>query len=194
MITTADADWAARTRVLRLHGINKDAWKRYTKEGNWYYEVVEAGYKYNMTDPQAALGLVQLGRVDWLWGERRKIAAAYREAFAEMEGIEVLRVHPDREHAWHLFVILLDPDRLTIDRNGFMRELAGRGIQTSVHFIPLHRQPYYRDACGLDAAAFPGCESTFQRQISLPIFPGMTDAEVAHVTATVGDLLARHRR
>ena len=194
MVTTFDEKQAARIRVLRLHGIDKDAWKRYTKEGSWYYEVVEAGYKYNLTDPQAAMGLVQLRRLETLHEARRRIAGAYRDAFASMEGIRPLRVHEDRGHAWHLFVILLDPGRLSIPREAFIRAMAERGIGTSVHFIPLHRQPYYRDAFGLSASDFPSCEGAYQRQVSLPIYPDMTQEDVAYVIENVRELLTLHRR
>jgi dTDP-4-amino-4,6-dideoxygalactose transaminase len=194
MVTTFDETLAARIRVLRLHGIDRDAWKRYTKEGSWYYEVVEAGYKYNLTDPQAALGLVQLRRLEAMLEARRRIADAYRGAFSSMEGIRPLRVHEERGHAWHLFVILLDPERLTISREAFIRAMAERGIGTSVHFIPLHRQPYYRDTFGLSASDFPACEWAYQRQVSLPIYPDMTADDTAYVIESVRELLALHRR
>ena len=194
MVATFDPEQARRIRILRLHGIDKDPWKRYTKEGSWFYEVVEAGYKYNMTDPQAALGLVQLRRADALHRERAGLAEAYRAAFDGIEGVRPLRLHPERQHAWHLFVILLDLERLTLDRDAFIRELARRGVGTSVHFIPLHRHPYYRDTFGLRAEDFPACEHAFRRQISLPLFPGMTREDVAHVIGAVRDLLVEHRR
>jgi perosamine synthetase len=194
MVTLFDREKARRIRILRLHGIDKDAWKRYTKEGFWYYEVVEAGYKYNLTDPQAALGLVQLKRADALHRERQRIASAYRSGFAGLEGVKPLRLHPERGHAWHLFIILLDLERLVIGRDAFIRELAQRGIGTSVHFIPLHRHPYYRDTFGLSASAFPGCEGAFQRQISLPIYPDMTREDVDYVIDNVRDVLETHKR
>ena len=188
MVTTQDDDWAERVRILRLHGISKDAWKRYSKGGSWYYEVIEPGFKYNMTDLQASLGIAQLRKVDWLWEKRKEIARKYTEAFSSTEGIIPPSVKPDRESAWHLYVIKLKLETLTIDRNAFIEKLRERGIETSVHFIPLHRHPYYRDAFGVVPGDFPNAEWIYERSISLPIYPGMTDEEVSYVIEQVSDL------
>jgi dTDP-4-amino-4,6-dideoxygalactose transaminase len=188
MVTTENDDWAERVRILRLHGISKDAWKRYSKGGSWYYEVIEPGFKYNMTDLQASLGIAQLRKVDWLWEKRKEIARRYTEAFTSTGGIITPSVKPDRESAWHLYAIKLKLEALTIDRNGFIEKLRERGIETSVHFIPLHRHPYYKNAFGLMPGDFPNAEWIYERSISLPIYPGMTDEEVSYVIEQVSDL------
>jgi dTDP-4-amino-4,6-dideoxygalactose transaminase len=190
MVTTANDEWADRLRTLRLHGISRDAWKRYTKEGSWYYEVMEAGFKYNMTDLQAALGLAQLRKVDWMWQRRWGIARRYGEALESVPGVEVPVVKDDRESSWHLYVIKLDVDALKIERNRFIEELKERGIMTSVHFIPLYRHPYYKQLCDCDPGEFPVSEYLYERFLSLPIYPGMTDREVEQVAESVGDVLA----
>lgn len=191
---TANEAWSERMKILRLHGISRDAWKRYSKEGSWYYEVVEAGYKYNMTDIQAGLGLPQLEKVDWMWRQRISIAGRYTEAFSAQGAIEVPTVKTDRETAWHLYVIKLNLDALTIDRAAFIEQLAQKGICASVHFIPLHRHPYYRDTFGCTLVDYPNSEWIYERCISLPIYPGMTDEEVAYVIDTVLDICHKWRR
>ncbi len=157
MITTADDELAERMRLLSLHGMSKDAWKRYTSAGSWYYEVVMAGYKYNMTDIQAALGIHQLRKLDGFIAARQRIARLYDQAFADMPEIETPIVHPGRSHAYHLYAIRLNLERLTIDRAQFIEELKGLNIGTSVHFIPVHLHPYYRETFG------------YRREISLSL-------------------------
>jgi len=141
MVCTANEEWAEKIKILRLNGISKDAWKRYANEGSWHYEVVEAGYKYNMTDIQVALGLAQLKKVEWMWERRKAIAERYTEAFKDSELIISPSVKPDRVSAWHLYVIKLNIETLTIDRGEFIEKLKEIGIGTSVHFIPLYRHP-----------------------------------------------------
>jgi perosamine synthetase len=194
IVTTENGEWADRIRTLRLHGISKDAWKRYSVGGSWFYEVVEAGYKYNTTDLQAALGLAQLKKVGQLWNKRKSIAKRYTEIFSTQEGILPPLIRPDRETAWHLYVIKLDLEVLKLDRNTFIEKLREKGIQTSVHFIPLHRHPFYRDTFGVDAANFPNAEWVFERSISLPIYPGMSDEEVNYVIETTEGLLRSWKR
>ncbi|MEZ4441052.1 MAG: DegT/DnrJ/EryC1/StrS family aminotransferase [Polyangiaceae bacterium] len=194
MATTANEDWANRMRVMALHGISKDAWKRYTAEGSWYYEIVAPGYKYNMTDVAAALGVVQLERLDEMLARRRQIADRYRVAFGDVDALDVLDTHPDRDHSWHLFVVKLDPEQLDVDRNGFIDLLKEQGIGSSVHFIPLHRHPYYRDTYGYVPTDLPVANAVYERSVSLPIYSAMTDAEVQRVIDTVTMLLAEHRR
>lgn len=194
MATCENNEWADSMKILRLHGISKDAWKRYTSEGTWYYEVVEAGYKYNMTDIQSALGLAQLRKVDWMWDRRKDIARRYTEGLSDIGAVTTPCVQPDRESAWHLYVIQLDPGRLTIDRNRFIEELKNRGVLTSVHFIPLYRHPYYNGMFHHDFSEFPSSEAVYERIISLPVYPGMTDADVAQVVGSVADVSQRFRR
>jgi perosamine synthetase len=141
-----------------------------------------------MTDLQAGLGIAQLRKVDWLWEKRKEIARRYTEAFTSTGGIITPSVKPDRETAWHLYAIKLKLEALTIDRNLFIEKLRERGIETSVHFIPLHRHPYYKNAFGLTPGDFPNAEWIYERSVSLPIYPGMTDEEVSYVIEQVSDL------
>ncbi len=195
MVTTENDEWAERMRMLRLHGISRDAWNRYSGEGSWYYEVVEAGYKYNMTDIQAGLGLAQLKKIEWMWKRRKEIAGKYTEAFKSLEEIITPYLKSDdRETAWHLYVIKLNLEALRIDRASFIEELKIRGIGTSVHFIPLHRHPFYRDTLGYRAEDFPNAEWVYERIISLPLYPGMTDEEVGRVIEAVEDVAKKFRR
>lgn len=194
MVTTENDEWADRIRILRLHGISKEAWKRYSSEGSWYYEVLEAGYKYNMTDIQAALGLPQLRKVELMWAMRREIALKYTEAFEPLEEIITPHIKPDRETAWHLYVIKLNLDALKIGRDEFIEELKHRGVSTGVHFIPLHRHPFYKNTFGCNAKDFPGAEWIYERIISLPVYPGMSDRDVEYVVESVSDVCKKFRR
>jgi dTDP-4-amino-4,6-dideoxygalactose transaminase len=194
MVCTGDDEWAERIKILRLHGISKDAWKRYSGEGSWFYEVLEAGYKYNMTDIQAALGLAQLKKVEWMCQERQKIAEGYTAAFKDSKFILPPAVKSDRISAWHLYVIRLNLEAFSIDRAQFIEELKIRGIGTSVHFIPLHKHPFYKDAFGYNSRDFPVAERLYERIISLPIYPGMTDREVDFVIESVSDVCRKFKR
>jgi len=194
MITTDVGGLAERMRLMRLHGTSSDAWKRYTAEGNWYYQVLEAGFKYNMTDVQAALGLVQLGKANRCLAARRRIAEQYSEAFQGLENLEIPLVRPHRESAWHLYVLRIRPNLLLINRDTFIREMAERGIGTSVHFIPLHMHPYYQKAFGYKIGDFPKAEYEYQRCISLPIYPGMSQHDVEQVISSVVKTARKHAR
>jgi len=194
MATTENDEWAERMKILRLHGISKDAWKRYSKEGSWFYEVVDAGYKYNMTDIQAALGLAQLRKVEWMWRRRSEIARIYTESLRGFQEILLPSVKPDRESAWHLYPIRLNPDQFACTRDIFIERLKERGVSTSVHFIPLYRHPYYRDTFGFDAAEFPVSERIFAGTVSLPLYPGMAEEEILWVAASVADVIGQCRR
>jgi len=192
--TTENDAWAERMKILRLHGISKDAWKRYSRSGSWYYEVVEAGYKYNMTDIQAALGLAQLEKIDWMNERRNSIAERYTQNFRDLKEITVPVINSDRSSAWHLYVIKLNLETLRLDRSAFIESLKEKWIGTSVHFIPLHRHPYYRKAFNYTSHCFPNSEWNYQRVVSLPIFPGMTDIKVDYVIENVIELCKRSRR
>src|SRR5204863_3441647 len=145
MICTDDDRWAERCRIMALHGISKDAWKRYTAEGSWYYEIVAPGYKYNMTDIAAGMGVAQLRKAERMWRRRQEIAARYNDAFRSRPELRTPADDLESQHAWHLYMLRLNPDRLSIDRARFIDELRARNIGTSVHFIPLHLHPYYRE-------------------------------------------------
>jgi len=186
--------YAERAAMMALHGISRDAWKRYTAEGSWYYEVVQAGYKYNMTDIAAAIGLHQLARSEWLLERRRAIAQRYTEAFSLLPEVEVPPNPAHVEHAWHLYLLRLDLERLTISRDAFIQALTKANIGTSVHFIPLHLHPFYRDTYQLAADDFPAALHAYQRVISLPIYPGMADGDVEDVIAAVERIIQTNKR
>ena len=181
MAVTDDDQYAERMRLMSLHGMSKDAWKRYTSAGSWYYEVVAPGFKYNLTDIASAIGRVQLRRADELWTARTTLANYYRDALADLSGIELPSEGPNRRHSWHLFSVRLDPAVWPCDRAAVIEQLKERGIGTSVHWLPLHMQPYYRDMYHLDPATFPVAQELWPRLLTLPLFPGMTEAEVAYV-------------
>jgi dTDP-4-amino-4,6-dideoxygalactose transaminase len=194
MVTTSNDAIADRVRIMRLHGIGRDAWKRYSSEGSWYYEVLAAGYKYNMTDIQAAIGLVQLSKCDDMRGLRAAVAARYNEAFSELPTLEIPSQREDRQSALHLYPLRLNLELLTINRAEFIQELAKRGVGASVHFIPLHMHPYYRECYGYKPSDLPVAASQYQRYLSLPLFPMMTDEQVAHVIESVCEISQAHRR
>lgn len=193
MLTTNNDAYAARIRKMRLHGISADAWNRYAREGSWYYEIEDAGYKMNMPDILAAVGSAQLTKCELFRQQRAAIAAAYSNAFAAMDELEPPPVaNRGDEHAWHLYILRVRPELLNITRNEFIAELKNAGIGTSVHFIPLHMHPYYRKH-GYESATFPRAEDAYRRCISLPIYPGMSDSEIARVIDAVRQTAARHR-
>jgi len=194
MAVTENGDWAEKMGMLRLHGISRDAWQRYSKEGTWYYEVLDAGCKYNMTDIQAALGLAQLRKLDWMWQMRKEIAAKYNEAFGNTEQLITPFLKYDRESAWHLYALKLNLESLSIDRERFINELSARGIGASVHFIPLYRHPFYARCYGYRGEDYPESEWIYERVISLPIYPGMMEEDVAGVADVVLYLASKFKR
>ena len=193
MLTTNDPAAAERIRVLALHGISADAWKRYSKEGSWYYEVLEPGFKYNMTDIQASIGLHQLAKLDAFVARREQLAIRYTTAFSDLPEVITPIVRPGVRHAWHLYPIRVRTGRLRIDRAGFVAELANRGIGASVHFIPVHLHPFYRDTFGCRRGDLPITERVYDEFVSLPLFPSMTAAEADRVVAAVRGIVADYR-
>jgi dTDP-4-amino-4,6-dideoxygalactose transaminase len=185
---TGSEDLVARARTLSLHGMDRDAWRRYSREGSWYYEVVEPGFKYNMTDIQAALGLAQLRKLARFQQRRREIVAAYNLAFLDVPSLVTPTERAHVEHAWHLYGLRLVPEALTIDRDRFITELSVRNIGTSVHFIPVHLHPFYRTRYGYVPEQFPIAYREFRRILSLPLHPGLTDGDVADVIDAVLDV------
>lgn len=190
MAVTASADWEDLMKQLRLHGISRDAWNRYAASGSWQYDVVHAGYKYNMTDISAAMGIEQLKKVDLMLDMRRSIAQQYTTAFSQSDGLIPYTVKEDRESSWHLYPLKLNPDALSINRDRFIEELKKAGITTSVHFIPLYRFTYYKG----NPAEYPEAEWVFERSLSLPIYPGMSDEEVEYVIEKVVGVAHKFRR
>jgi len=194
MLVTDRDDYAQRISKMRLHGISGDAWKRYSKEGSWYYEVEDAGFKLNLCDLLAALGSAQLAKCDRFAEQRRAIAARYREAFSEFDELENPPLGEDPAgHAWHLYILRIHPGLLSLDRSQFMEELKKRGIGSSVHFIPLHLHPFYQREYGYRSGDFPNAEAAYSRCLSLPIFPGMTRAEQERVISAVVEIVNEHR-
>jgi dTDP-4-amino-4,6-dideoxygalactose transaminase len=189
MITTNDSALAARLRLLSLHGLSRDAWKRYSRGGSWQYEVLEAGYKCNMTDIAASIGIHQLRKLDGFVERRRAIAARYREAFS---GLHELRLPDDcsrRPHTYHLFPVHLVAGSANTCRDEFIDDLRARNIGTSVHFIPLHRHPVYREL-GYTTEQFPVAERFTQGLVSLPLYPKMSDRDVEDVVDAVRETLS----
>jgi dTDP-4-amino-4,6-dideoxygalactose transaminase len=194
MITTESPQWAERMRIMSLHGISRDAWKRYTAEGNWRYDIVAPGYKYNMTDIAAALGMSQLARCDEFVRGRLRCRLRYDQGLGGHPAIALPVVRPDVDHAWHLYVVRIDPGQLRIDRDQMVALLKQRNIGVAVHFIPLHLHSYYRDTYGYHAEDFPNATAAFEQIVSLPIYPRMTDADIDDVIAAITDILREYRR
>ena len=194
MIVTSDPELAERIRMLSLHGMNRDAWKRYSSAGSWFYEIQEAGFKYNMTDIQAGMGIHQLKKLDRFIETRARYAGMYSEAFSEVPEIETPLMHGNRKHAWHLYVIKLALERLKIDRAEFIEELRAQNIGTSVHFIPVHLHPYYREKFGYRHGDLKQAEYLYDRIVSLPLYPAMTEDDVYDVIRTVRNILSSNRR
>jgi dTDP-4-amino-4,6-dideoxygalactose transaminase len=193
MLLTDDDRIADRARVMRLHGISRDAWLRYTAAGSWYYEIEDAGFKYNLTDIAAAIGLVQLERAEEMRRSREHVAEQYalEIASAGLGDLVELPASPGPRdvHAWHLYPLRLNLDRTRLDRGATIDLLKARGIGTSVHFIPLHLHPYYRRTFGYAPADLPIAAREYGREISLPIFPGLGDADVQRVVEALAEAL-----
>src|SRR5437667_4604922 len=194
MDTTDNPEWAERIRMLSLHGISHDVWNRYSAEGSWYYEILCPGYKYNLTDIAASLGVEQLDNCNVFFEARRQIARAYNEGFADLPEIKTPVCRPDVQHDWHLKSIHLQLERLSINRRDFIEALREKNVGTSVHFIPLHLHPYYRNTFGYRPGDFANASAVFERIISLPIYPKMTDADVNDVVEAVRSLVEEYRR
>lgn len=193
MLTTASEEIADKIRVMSLHGMSKNAWNRYSEKGSWFYEVEYPGFKYNMTDIQAALGLVQLQRLEYMQSLRTKYAEMYNKAFAEYEELILPQDSTEHRHAWHLYVIRLREDLLTITRNELIEFLKEAGIGTSVHFIPVPYHPYYRNL-GYNIEDYSYALTAYEAAISLPLYPGMTEEQVNYVIEVVRSIINKNRR
>ena len=193
MIVTADTTLAEKMRLLSLHGMSRDAWKRYTSTGSWYYEVTVPGYKDNMTDIQAALGLHQLRRLDSFIDTRQHYAHLYDCAFHSMPEIITPLLHEGRSHVYHLYAIRLKLERLMLDRARFIDALHTHNIGTSVHFIPVHFHPFYQEHFGYRRGDMPQAEAIYDTCVSLPIYPRMSEADVHDVVDAVGQVITQHR-
>ncbi|MFA6281075.1 MAG: DegT/DnrJ/EryC1/StrS family aminotransferase [Candidatus Omnitrophota bacterium] len=193
MIVTNNLRWAKRMKIMRLHGMNKDAWKRYDMGGSWYYEVVGAGYKYNTTDINSAIGIAQLKKLELMWKKRQAIAKMYDSGFKEIPELIIPVIKKGRVTSWHLYVIKLNLEQLSIDRAKFIKELVKQGISASVHFIPLYKHPFYRDKFKYKPHQFPNSEWLYERIISLPIYPGMSNSQVKRVIDTVKKIIRQYK-
>jgi dTDP-4-amino-4,6-dideoxygalactose transaminase len=191
---TGPPQFLDRARVMSLHGMSRDAWKRYGRGGNWRYEILAAGFKYNMTDIQAAIGLCQLKKLATFQERRREVVRRYHEAFGNEDALELPVERPEVEHAWHLYVLRLRPDVLRIGRDEVIDELTARNIGTSVHFIPIHLHPYYRNKYGWKPGSFPVAFENFERMLSLPLHPRLSDEDVTDVIEAVRDIVRSNRR
>jgi dTDP-4-amino-4,6-dideoxygalactose transaminase len=194
MATTDRTDIAERIESTRLHGLSRGAWGRYRDRSAWRYEVLTPGWKANLTDIQAAVGRVQLQRFAGMQTRRAEIAGMFDEALRGLDGIGLPVARPNVTHAWHLYPIIVERDALSIDRDRFIDELSDAGVMTSMHFIPVHTHPYYRERYGFAPGALPVTESAAETEVSLPLFPAMTDDEVWIVVEAVRDIVRRHRR
>ncbi|MDM4767555.1 DegT/DnrJ/EryC1/StrS family aminotransferase [Pelomonas sp. SE-A7] len=189
MLVTRNAELAKRAKVMRLHGINRDAFDRFTaKVPSWYYEIVAPGFKYNLTDIAAALGLHQLKRIPAFQVRREQIAQRYLEAFADLPLVMPPQAVEGDTHSWHLFVLRLD-DSLEMERDAFIEQMFARGIGCSVHYIPLHLQPYWRDRYGLKPEQFPHSQKAYERMLSIPLYTAMSDADVERVITAVREIV-----
>jgi perosamine synthetase len=194
MAVTGDKDLAAQLRLLSLHGLSHDAWGRYSGNGSWDYRILTPGYKYNLTDVAAAIGIHQLARAEQMRRAREVIALEYRQRLADVDAIELPALPVDRVHAWHLFPIRLKLDALTIDRDQFLQQMRERQISCSVHWRPLHLHTYYEQAHGWTPEDLPVASAEWMRLVSLPLFSAMLPAEVDAVVDAVRDVCARTAR
>jgi dTDP-4-amino-4,6-dideoxygalactose transaminase len=194
MLTTNDDDVMEMMKVMSLHGISKDAWKRYSSEGSWYYEIMHAGFKYNFTDIQASIGLHQLRKLNARQKRRHELLKIYNDELGDVKEIRLPVEKKGVESAWHLFPVLIRPEQLSIDRNQFIEELRTRNIGSSVHFIPLHLHPFYKEMCGTKEGDCPNSEYVYQREITLPLYPRMTDDDCLDVAYAVRQIINENRK
>jgi len=193
MACTESQEIADRMRIMSLHGISRDAWKRYTAEGSWYYEIVAPGYKYNLTDIASAIGLHQLRKADRLHEKRTQWARLYSELLGDVGELILPQEMPNRIHSWHLYCVRLRLDRLKVDRAEVISEMKTAGIGTSVHWMPLHLHPYYRETFGCQPSDCPCAAAIYPELVSLPLYPDLTADEVAYVCRTLKEIITCSR-
>jgi dTDP-4-amino-4,6-dideoxygalactose transaminase len=193
MLTTPRKDLAETVRMLSLHGTSRDAWDRYTEHGGWHYDVLGHGFKYNLSDIQSAIGIHQLRKLDEFTRRRAEIAATYNRELGGRDDVELPPDRPDCRHAWHLYILRLNLDRLTIDRDEFIRCLQQKGIGASVHFIPIPLHSYFARS-PLASYSYPNALALYPRILSLPIYPGLTDTQVEYIVQSIREVLEGARR
>ena len=194
MLTTNDDNYADKLRILSLHGISKNAWKRYGKEGFQHWELLMPGYKYNMFDVQASLGIHQIKKVESFLNRRVQIVKKYNDAFEKTEEIQLLKPESNIKHAHHLYVIVIKTENLKVSRDKVLNEIQKRGIGVAVHFRSLHLQPFFKQHFNYKKGMFPQAEYLSDRVISLPLYPKMTDEDVSRVIETVLGVLHSFRQ
>jgi dTDP-4-amino-4,6-dideoxygalactose transaminase len=194
MITVNNDALASRIKMLSLHGINKDAWNRYREDGSWYYEVVESGFKYNLSDLQSAVGIHQLHKLERFIEFRTRYAGLYQDAFAGMAEIELPEIPRNGRHAWHLYALRLNLDLMTIDRSRFISELKIRKIGASVHFIPVPLHPFFKQWANRPENQCPRALELYPRLVSLPLYPAMTEQEVQYVARSVREIVRTFKK
>jgi len=194
MLTTNDQALADQVRILSLHGLSKNAWNRYAEGGSAEYQVLAPGFNYSMTDIQAAIGVHQLEKLERFQARRTHLAGVYDRLLADVPEVIRPQTRGDVVHAWHLYPVRLKLDKLRITRNEFIEELRGRGIGTSLHFIPIHLHPYYREAFGFKPGDFPVAERVYAGLISLPLYPRMQDTDVERVVKAIRDIVRANQR
>lgn len=194
MAVTNDAQLAERMRLMSLHGLSNDAWMRYAGKGGWDYRIIAPGYKYNLTDIAAAIGIHQLARAEEMRCQREKIADIYLQNFSNVKEFHLPPTDSNRIHSWHLFPVRLNLARLDIDRNEFIEELKSGGVGCSVHWRPLHRHPFYESNLGWKKEDLPTATSLWKTLISLPIFPSMRAGEIRHVIQKVKEICLKHTK
>lgn len=194
MLTTNREDIAEKARVISTHGMSKAAWNRYGKGGSWRYDIEYPGHKYNMFDIQAALAKTQMNKLEFMQDRRKEIVKKYEEAFSHLDGIKLPPEAEYTTHSWHLYVVRLDLDKLTIDRDKFIELMAEANIGTSVHFIPVHLMSYYRENYGYKEGDFPVAESYFDTILSLPLYPKMNDDDVEDVINAVTNIIKENHK
>ena len=194
MVTTHDERFAEDLKVLCLHGISKDAWNRYTDKGNWFYEVLEPGFKYNLSDIQSAIGIHQLRKLDGFIEQRRRYAQLYNDLLGDVEEVETPPDRADCRHAWHLYTLRLNLDKLEVNRDEFINALRDKGVGTSVHFIPIALHPYFSRFMADGANHCPRALELYPRLISLPLYPGMEEEQVVHTAQAVKELARTCRK
>lgn len=194
MLTTDDEELYEKASVLSLHGMSKNAWSRYGTKGDWKYEVCDPGFKYNLTDIAAALGIAQMNKLDEMQAIRTEYAEMYNKAFDEIDGITYLKDNGLGKNSAHLYVIQIDKDKFNIDRDAFIELLKDYNIGTSVHFIPICMHPYYINNFGYKKGDFPATEKMFEGIISLPLYPSMSREDVMYVIEAVREIAREHAK
>jgi len=189
MLTTNNCDLAEKVKTLCLHGLSRNAWSRYEGRGQWWYEVLVPGFKYNLTDIQSAIGLQQLRKLDHFVRTQTRYANLYNELLAGVEEVQLPPDRPDSRHAWHLYTLRLNLDRITITRDEFIQQLASCGITASVHFIPIPMHPFFAPFAARPENQCPAALALYPRLVSLPLYPAMSEADVRSVASATIEIL-----